>query len=195
MHFFVFTFGSMWLRLGFAWAYLHRQSTFLLGTRFANWIPVAGSWHFVALFHISEIGGVASIAISSSLRAWTLAANHMWSHSLCFVRVMLHSPPIIFGASRFCTGSWLSCDFSYFAQAVVFFVQSYFLVCLCCHVRFLSHDLVVLISRFQKAAFSPVGRLSRVGREKRGTGRRQLGRDLYPMPFTCRFVILQCHHG
>ena len=36
VHLFVFTFGSMWLRLGFVWAYLHRQSTFLLGTTFCK---------------------------------------------------------------------------------------------------------------------------------------------------------------
>ena len=84
MHFFVFTFGSMWLRLGFGWAYLHRQSAFLLGTTFCNLDSRGRQLAFRCKFHISEIGGVASIAISSSLRAWTLAANHMWSHSLCF---------------------------------------------------------------------------------------------------------------
>ena len=90
-----------------------------------------------------------------------------------------------FGAiSFFAQAIGSSFDFSYFAQAVDTFVQSYFLDCLWNHVHFMSHAMVVLISRVRKAAFSPVGRLSRVGREKRGTGRRQLGRDFYPMPFT-----------
>ena len=143
---------------------------------------------------ISEIGGVASIAISSSLRAWTLATNHMWSHSLCLCQsYFAFSVNYFLGHLVFAQAVGSRVISRIFAQAVVSFVQSYFLDCLRCHVRFLSHVLVTLISRFQKASFSPVGRLSRVGREKRGTGRRQLGRDLYPVPFTSKTVMLYCH--
>ena len=41
-----------------------------------------------------------------------------------------------------------------------------------------------ITKKLERQAFSPVGRMSKVGREKKGTGRQQLGRDLYPMPFT-----------